>query len=225
MKGEVALATAIVFFFHYRIWAVLLTHLNFSFFYSLSFRLSNETHLSYTVTAQGYRMLGVFAVEHSLHPARISFCFGGGLKGIFCVFFCFGFFWGRWVCSFGLFVYLFGGVGFGEIWLVGFVCLFGFFCFAVTLPAFLLFWDELITSYWWGVVHCDMQFFTMTYKSSLAELQSSPVPSEVFLLVLIWKTTCNYCDHRRFQGTLSTAALYLLASISPSCFEHWIAEL
>lgn len=81
----------------------------------------------------------------------------------FLVWVCFEFFWGGWVCSFGLFVYLFGGVGFfGGL----FVC----FYFTATLSAFLLFREELITSYWWGVVHCDLHFFTMTYKSSLAEL-------------------------------------------------------
>lgn len=157
-------------------------HLNFSFFSSLSFRLSNEIHLSYTVAGQGYRILGVFAVDHGLYHTRVSFCFGGGLGFFLCVWFflvwvCFGgFFVGMglfiWAfCLFGLRGWSFGG-------------LFVFFYFTATLSAFLLFRDELITSHWWGVVHYDLHFFTMIYKSSLAEFQRSPVPSEILLLVL-----------------------------------------
>lgn len=158
-----------------------------------------------------------------------------GAVGFFCVWSC-GFlslalFWGIFL-GVGLFIWAFclfalGEVGFLGGWLGFFVCLFGFFyfTFAATFWAFLLFRDELITSYWWGVVHCDLQFFTMTYKSSLAEPQRSPVPPEILLLVLKWKATCSHCDHRRFQGTFVNSSSVSLTSISPSCFEPWIAEL
>lgn len=110
-------------------------HLNFSFFSSLSFRLSNEIHLSYTVAYQGYRILCVFTVDHGLHHTRVSFCFGGGLGGFLCVFFWFGF-----VLSF------FGGDGFVHLGFLficleglvfwGFVCLFLFYCNTFSLFAF-----------------------------------------------------------------------------------------
>lgn len=113
-------------------------HLNFSFFSSLSFRLSNEIHLSYTVAGQGYRILGVFAVDHGLHHTRVSFCFGGGLGVFLCVGFFFGlglfrgFFCGDGFVHLGFLFIWFGGVVF---W--GFVCLFLFYCDTFSLLAFL----------------------------------------------------------------------------------------
>lgn len=153
----------------------------------------------------------------------------GALGFFLCEFFWFkfvlGFFGGMslFIWAFCLFVWM--RLFFGRIYCLVFVCLFFFlFYFHCNILSLLVFQDELITSYWWGVVHCDLQFFSVTYKSSLAELQRSPDPSEILLLALKCKATCNHCNHRRFQGT-SVAALYLLTSISPSCSEHWVAEL
>lgn len=216
MKGEVALATAIVFFFHYRIWAVLLIHFSFSFFSSLSFRLSNEIHLSYTVAAWGYRILGVFAIDHSLHHTRVSFCFGGGFRVFWCVFFfSLGLFWGffgGWVCSFGLFVYLSGGGWFFGRLIGGFlsVCL----AFSILLllqhfepSCFLgMTWSHLTDGVWFTVTCSALPWHT---KAAWLNLRGPQFPQKSSCLFSNEKPPATTVITEDFRALLSIAALYL----------------